>query len=268
MSSSSSIEISPYIRAGSPPLSLTERVRALFAGAAGGMWDMTDIAALSQDAAGTVPVAAYGDPIGRVADLSGNGNHLVQATAGARPAWSADGALPDGVDDNLAVGSLDLSACDKVVVAMGYIKVDDADRVQMEFGYSTYGPGTFQMFSGSNYGLHHWALTHGDAPNSVSQAASMASPASNGYGAHISRHSIPDDLSEVWWQGAKGVDGIGDQGAGTFSSEPLFVFARASAIYHSNTPARRALVVGIPAGQPPMPDAGIELIRLWLMEGV
>ena len=60
--------------------------------------------ALFQDAAGTVPVTADGDPVGRMLDQSGNGNHATQSVSGTRSVYRTDGTLhwlqPDGVDDS------------------------------------------------------------------------------------------------------------------------------------------------------------------------
>jgi len=60
---------------------------------------------LFQDSAGTVPVAADGDPVGRMLDQSGNGNHATQSVSGRRPVYRTDGTLHwlqfDGVDDFL-----------------------------------------------------------------------------------------------------------------------------------------------------------------------
>ena len=65
--------------------------------------------ALFQDAAGTVPVTADGDPVGRMLDQSGNGNHAIQSVSGSRPAYRTDGTLHwlefDGVDDFLSTGA-------------------------------------------------------------------------------------------------------------------------------------------------------------------
>jgi hypothetical protein len=49
--------------------------------------------ALFQDAAGTVPVTADGDPIGKMMDQSGSGNHAIQSISGRRPVYRTDGVL-------------------------------------------------------------------------------------------------------------------------------------------------------------------------------
>lgn len=74
----------------------------LFAnGEQGGAWDFVTPSRLYQDAEGTLPVTSFGNPIGLAMDLSPNGNHLRQQTTAARPTFTADGALHDGVDDFL-----------------------------------------------------------------------------------------------------------------------------------------------------------------------
>jgi len=60
---------------------------------------------LFQDAAGTTPVTADGDPVGLMIDQSGNGNHATQSVSGRRLVYIKDGSLDlirsDGVDDSL-----------------------------------------------------------------------------------------------------------------------------------------------------------------------
>lgn len=63
---------------------------------------------LFQDAAGTTPVTAPGDPVGLMLDLSGNDNHAMQEVSGSRPVYRTDGQYHwlefDGVDDVLGCG--------------------------------------------------------------------------------------------------------------------------------------------------------------------
>lgn len=64
----------------------------LFTGGAVGIWyDPADITTLFQDAAGTVPVTAAGQPVGLMLDKSGNGVHAEQPTAGLRPVYQTGG---------------------------------------------------------------------------------------------------------------------------------------------------------------------------------
>jgi hypothetical protein len=63
---------------------------ALFASGEQGVWyDPSDFSTLFQDSAGTTPVTAVEQPVGRMLDLSGRGNHATQATSAARPTLSA-----------------------------------------------------------------------------------------------------------------------------------------------------------------------------------
>lgn len=78
----------------------------LFSGDAGGWWDVSDFSTLFQDSAGSVPVTGADQAVARVEDKSGNGNHLLQATASQCPVLSSgDGGRYclefDGVDDFL-----------------------------------------------------------------------------------------------------------------------------------------------------------------------
>lgn len=57
----------------------------------GGWYDATDLSTLFQDSAGTIPVTAPGDRVGRWEDKSGNGYHLLQTSASARPTYQTDG---------------------------------------------------------------------------------------------------------------------------------------------------------------------------------
>ena len=56
--------------------------RSLFASGEQGIWlDPSDFSTLFQDAAGTTPVTALGQPVGKILDKSGRGNHATQSTS-------------------------------------------------------------------------------------------------------------------------------------------------------------------------------------------
>jgi hypothetical protein len=75
-------------------------------------YDPSDISTLFQDSAGTTPVTASGQPVGKMLDKSGNGNHLLQATAASRPTYTVTSGLAylafDGVDDFMSVNAASL----------------------------------------------------------------------------------------------------------------------------------------------------------------
>lgn len=63
---------------------------SLFSAGEQGVWyDPSDMSTMFQDSAGTTPVTAVEQPVGRILDKSGRGNHATQATAGSRPTLSA-----------------------------------------------------------------------------------------------------------------------------------------------------------------------------------
>ena len=76
-------------------------------GEQGAWYDPSDLSTLFQDAAGTTPVTAVEQPVGRILDKSGRGNHATQATAANRPLLKQDGNGKyylefDGVNDALS----------------------------------------------------------------------------------------------------------------------------------------------------------------------
>lgn len=101
---------------------------SLFASGEQGVWyDPSDLSTMFQDSAGTTPVTADGQPVGKILDKSGRGNHASQATAAARPLYKTDGTYHwlqfDGVDDSLSTGSIDFSATSAMLVCSGGLVV-------------------------------------------------------------------------------------------------------------------------------------------------
>lgn len=102
---------------GTPP----DPILAAFAnGEQGAYYDFSDLSSLWQDAAGTTPVTANGQVVGRALDKSPNGNHLTQATGARRPLLEYSGGIGaivgDGIDKHMRTGAIDLSHTDKVTV--------------------------------------------------------------------------------------------------------------------------------------------------------
>lgn len=63
---------------------------SLFAAGEQGVWyDPSDFSTMFQDSAGTTPVTAVEQPVGRILDKSGRGNHATQSTSASRPVLSA-----------------------------------------------------------------------------------------------------------------------------------------------------------------------------------
>ena len=113
------------LRGSTPELYHGKYIAGMFGSGEQGAWfDPSDLSTLYQDAAGTTPVTAVEQPVGRMLDKSGRGNHATQATTTSRPTLKQDASGKyylsfDGVDDYLSTGSIDFTATDKMTVMAG-----------------------------------------------------------------------------------------------------------------------------------------------------
>ena len=77
------------------------------------IYDPSDLSTLYQNAAGTIPVTAANQPVGRMLDKSSLGYHMAQSVAAGRPTYQTDGTKHwlsfDGVDDSVYFASFNLS---------------------------------------------------------------------------------------------------------------------------------------------------------------
>ena len=122
---------SPPIGGGGAAFSPAE----LFASGEPGVWlDPSDMSTLFQDSAGTVPVTGAGQPLGRVADKSGNGHHQIQATGASKPTLTADGWMTFDSGDLLScatnIGGTAVSAFMvlKPTISTQFLCLTDATR--------------------------------------------------------------------------------------------------------------------------------------------
>jgi len=139
-------------------------LRSLFSAGEQGIWlDPSDFSTLFQDAAGTTPVTAVGQPVGKILDKSGRGNHATQATAASRPTLQQDSngmyyLSFDGTDDGMATPSINFTGTDKMTVWAGVRKLSDAAAgVVVELGSGGAAAGLFSISAprtaASNYGF-------------------------------------------------------------------------------------------------------------------
>lgn len=123
---------------------------SLFAnGESGWIFDPTTTN-LFQDSAGTIPVVASDDPVGRIVDQSPSGNNGTQATSANRPLFKvADGVrhlLFDGTD---AINTIFIPTT-ALTMAAAFRVADTASHAVLGGGIST---GNKRAFIGTNNGL-------------------------------------------------------------------------------------------------------------------
>lgn len=200
---------------------------AFGAGQAGAFYDPSDLSTLFQDSAGTTPVTADGDPVGRILDLSGNDNHLTQATAGKRLTYRVDGGTSwiesDGVNDVLTC-SLNLTGTDKVFCGLALRKLSDASaRIPLAFNGNA--PGGFYYAVPHSNGADSYRIVYRGSSVVTNTVAGYAAPITNVVSAVMDRAAPLLSLR---------VDGVANNvttavGAGNFANATLAVGANDAA---------------------------------------
>ena len=106
--------MSAFYNVDQPPFNMGSAARAIAAANNGLLFDIGDMSTLFQDAAGTVPVTAVGQPVGMILDRSGNGNHATQPITASRPTLIYENGMYglqfDGIDDYLNLPYMGLYA--------------------------------------------------------------------------------------------------------------------------------------------------------------
>jgi hypothetical protein len=99
----------------------------LFTSSEKGVWyDISDASTLFQDSAGTIPVTAVGQTVGKILDKSGNNAHATQAVSANRPIYrkdaSGNGYLQfNGSSTSLATANINFTATSKLVASVGLL---------------------------------------------------------------------------------------------------------------------------------------------------
>ena len=114
---------------------------SLFASGEKGAWfDASDLTTLFQDSAGTIPVTAVGQKVGKWLDKSGNNAHAIQATLANQPTYQID---PEGnpnitftkLGTQLVTPSINFTGTAQMMVCVGINVLDSSSAgVALELG--------------------------------------------------------------------------------------------------------------------------------------
>ncbi len=223
--------------------------RSLFAAGEQGIWlDPSDFSTLFQDSAGTTPVTALGQPVGKILDKSGRGNHASQTTSASRPTLQQDSnglyyLSFDGTDDGMATPSIDFTATDKMTVWAGVRKLSDAARaIVVEIG---------------NNQLQSFKI---EAPNAAAQPEYLFSNAGSMVGLALYRNaavaapntsvitgigSISGDIALLRINGVQAATSAADQGTGNYGNYPLYIGRRGGTTLPFNGRLYQLIVRGV-----------------------
>lgn len=198
-----------------------------------GVWyDPSDITTLFQDSAGTTPVTAVGQPVGRILDKSGRGNHATQSVLNSRPTYQIDSSgrpflLFDGTDDNMVTPTV-TPGIDKVQVFAGLRKLSDATiGVVIEHSVSTTASnGSFVLHSSFNGGAasKEWlAYSKGTIRTGAVSTTAEAAPST------VVVSVIGDiggDSTTLRINNTQAARNTSDQGTGNYLAYPLYIGRR------------------------------------------
>lgn len=207
-------------------------IASLYASREQGAWfDPSDLTTMFQDAAGTTPVTADGQPVGLIRDKSWRSNHASQATTARRPTYKTDGTHHwlafDGTDDCLVTGNVNLSGGDKVTQITAVEPTVDTGTHQSfaEFSAATAtNAGSFAMYWDRSSGLFN-AYSRGTASPTASHAATKARGIV-GAALMVATYDIAGDLSTMRFNGTAVPNGTADKGAGNFGNYPIYIGRR------------------------------------------
>lgn len=202
-------------------------------------YDPSDLSTLFQDSAGTTPVTAVGQQVGRMLDKSGRGNHATQTTLTSRPILQIDANGKyyldcDGVDDWMVTSAINFTITDKLTICAGLKRDVDASGIVAELSTSSLSKdGAFYLVAGADVGfIGYTSLGRGTATSSINQNATMNAGQSNSIVS--ATHDIAGDLSRILVNGVAGNSATGDKGAGNFGNYPLYLFRRGEGSFPFN----------------------------------
>ena len=207
-------------------------ITKLFAnGEQGFAYDPNDLSTMWQDANGTIPVTAAGQPVGLIRDKSGRNNHAYQTTSASRPILRKNAITGanylefDGSDDFLRTNNIDFTATDQVSLFAGVRKLSDATTGMVaEFSpFSTSNNGTFALYAPYDTTFKGYGFRSRYSASSDANTVSPLSPSSSVLAGH---GDIYGDKSQLKINGLIVAKNVSDQGAGNYGNYPLYIGRR------------------------------------------
>lgn len=213
------------VRGGFNPLSL-------FASGEEGVWfDPSDLSTLFQNSDGT-GAPAVGQPVGYMADKSGNGHNATQPTSTKRPILRTANGLYylefDGADDCLTTTFIDFTGTDAMSVFAGVKKNDDDNNnTVVELGNNVGFGEAFRLMSFKNNSNKFGFSSAGDisvSGNVRTAYGNAVAGASTAVFTGVSKISTPSVLLRE--DGTTVTTVTSNQGTGVYDNDPLNIGAR------------------------------------------
>lgn len=215
---------------------MAQVIKSLFANNEQGFaFDFNDLSTMYQDSAGTIPVTGVGQPVGRVLDKSGRGNHATQSTSARRPILQQNtttGAyylLFDGVDDCLMTENVDFSSGNEIILVAGVRKLSDA-KSGMVCELSTSAETSlkaFAMLAPASNGAYHYnfrSLGTGGLSSGTPAVTNYPAPHS---AVLTAKGKISSSLCSLTINRATTTSDNSSQGTGNYGNYPIYIGMRA-----------------------------------------
>ena len=241
ISGRSSIDINKWVS--ELKFNISSLIKSLFANNEQGFfYDPNDLSTMFQDAAGTVPVTAAGQPVGLILDKSGRNNHAFQTNSAPRPILRKNAVTGanylefDGSDDFLQTNNIDFTGTDKVSLFIGVTGLRNTESIIIEFSANTKtNNGAFNLSTGPYGGaIRYTSLSRGSSTIAANQGALVGTTPPPNTSVLSAKHDISGDLSTIRANAVKGMDGVADKGTGNFGNYPLYIGRRGNTTFPFN----------------------------------
>jgi hypothetical protein len=194
---------------------------SLFSSNTGAWYDPSDLSSMWQDSAGTTP-AAVDQPVGKLNDKSGNGNHALQATTSKKPTLRNDGTNYylefDGADDWLratftianpwdrisAIRQISWTSGDKPLgggAANAGVLQSTGSSPQLQMNDGALGPSTSAVTVGTNHVVTEGRYASASSRIAVGSGAYTTGPDTGTNAAGGITIAAPND-TETWGENA------------------------------------------------------------------